>query len=236
MMRLMSATAVLAATLHAAGAFAAPPTVPVTACGQVVPVNARAVLASDLDCTGEPVGVVLSRRARLSLGGFTLTSGFNGVQCDASCTVTGPGSISGGQSGVVGQNVKVSGVTISDAVIYGVSGTLVDLEGVTVTDSGFFAVEAHRSTRITGRSLIGGFGGVSGGRAIVKSSTITTEVFGISATLVSLKDGSTIATGGGPEQRTIRTDKRPHLSSDSSCSGVSFNTRTGGSWGVCSLD
>jgi hypothetical protein len=209
----------------------------VTACAQVLPPNARGVLVSDLDCTGEVVGVTLGRNARLSLGGFTLISGFNGIECQGSCTVTGPGSISGGQAGVVGdKRILISGVTISDAENYGVQGSMVDLEGSTVIGAAFFAVSATRSARITSSSLDGVFGGISAGRAILKGSTVTADTFGISASTISLKSGSTVATGAGPDARALRTGKRPQLSDDSSCTGVSYNWKTKGSWGVCSLD
>lgn len=237
MIRLVATTALLASTLLAATASAAPPPIPVTVCGQVVPARALAVLASDLDCTGENTGVSLGRGAKLSLGGFTLSNGFNNVECSDSCTVTGPGSIAGGQTGVVGgKKVVVSGVTISGAAVYGVSSDLVELQGSTVTDSAFFGVSANRAARITGSTISGGFGGVSAGRAIVKSSTIAGDTFGISASLLSLKNGSSVASGGGPDARAIRTGKKPSLSSDSTCSGLSKNWTTGEAWGVCSLD
>ena len=58
-------------------------------------VGGKAVLAGDLDCTGESWGVRL-QSAQLDLAGFTLTGGnSHAVSCIASCKVKGPGVITG---------------------------------------------------------------------------------------------------------------------------------------------
>ncbi|MBY0273818.1 hypothetical protein K2Z84_00640 [Candidatus Binatia bacterium] len=237
MLRLAVSSALLASMLSAATALAAPD-VAVTTCGQVLPARAHGVLASDLDCTGQPVGVVVGRGGKLSLGGFTLASGFNGIECRGSCTVTGPGAINGGQAAVLSdKKVKVSSVTISSAVIYGVDGDIVELEGSTVTGTGYFAVQGRRSARISSSSISGGFGGASVGRAIVEGSTVSAATFGISGGSASVKDGSAIeTTSGEPSAYAIRTVKKPHVASDSTCSGRSLRLGSGDSWGVCSLD
>lgn len=237
MLRLAFTRALLTSILFAAPALAAPD-VPVTTCGQVVPARAQGVLASDLDCTGEPVGVVLGRAAKLSLGGFTLANGFVGVQCDGSCTVTGPGTLSGSQAGVLSpKTAKVSGVTISGMAVYGIDASYLELESSTVSDVAFFAVQAGRAVRMENSAISASFGGVSG-RAVVKSSTIAATRFGISGTFAALKNGSSVDMSGGvPEAVALRTVKRPTVSSDSTCIGRSASLGAPvPSWGVCSLD
>lgn len=239
MLRLTASSALLTSMLFAATALAAPPEIPVTTCGQVLPARAHGVLASDLDCTGEPVGVVLGRAAKLSLGGFTLANGFNGVQCDGSCTVTGPGTITGSQAGILGaKKAKVSGVTISSMAVYGIDAPAIELEDSTVSDVAFFAVQGQRSVRMESSSITASFGGLSVERAVVKGSTIAASQFGMSGTFLSLKDGSAIdMSGGAVDAYAIRTVKRPHLSSDATCTGRSLSLGPlVPSWGVCSLD
>jgi hypothetical protein len=60
---------------------AASPPVAVTSCGQSVPDYTTGFLTADLDCGAAPVGVLLGRKGRLDLGGFTLSGATNAVVC-----------------------------------------------------------------------------------------------------------------------------------------------------------
>jgi len=64
--------------------------VPVTACGEILE-GKKGVLMNDLTCTGSRA--ILLIRSRLDLNGFTISG--SGVLCENTCTVTGPGTITG---------------------------------------------------------------------------------------------------------------------------------------------
>ena len=67
----------------------------VTACNQIVARGVTGNLVSDLDCS-LPYGsyaVVLAQGARLELNGFTLSSDADGVKCEGTCRISGPGTI-----------------------------------------------------------------------------------------------------------------------------------------------
>jgi hypothetical protein len=90
-----TAMAVLAVGLMANVAQA----VDVTTCGQFVPANEVGTLVASLDCSGAPSGsaaVRLANRARLELGGHSITTppGGIGVACtQVRCAVNGPGTL-----------------------------------------------------------------------------------------------------------------------------------------------
>src|SRR5215472_11906574 len=65
----------------------------ITACGQTIVRKDTGVLTVDLSCSSSAEGVFLDDKATLQLNGHTITGG--GVECIASCTVTGPGTITG---------------------------------------------------------------------------------------------------------------------------------------------
>jgi hypothetical protein len=88
-----------------------------TECGQVL--EGTYYLTGDLDCTGVPGhGVDLtSRRSRVELRGFTLSNASSaGIQCRQSCTIIGPGTITGSASfGVrVGRRAHIIDVTLTN--------------------------------------------------------------------------------------------------------------------------
>ena len=103
----------------------------VTECGTHV-LRGDAVLGNDLDCTGRPqfeAAITLERSSTLDLAGFTIvgqqSSGV--VACLKNCKVRGPGTIVGGKWGVNGgrprpRNVRVTGVTLRDQLLEGVTG------------------------------------------------------------------------------------------------------------------
>ena len=79
-MRLALVTLLLSVVLRPAHA------IDVTACGTVVPEGDVGVLQVDLDCGVLPVGVTLSKGARLDLNGHTLRGGARGVLVDVTLT------------------------------------------------------------------------------------------------------------------------------------------------------
>jgi hypothetical protein len=238
-MRTIRASVLIPALLAATSALAAPPApTPVTSCGQTVPARARAVLAADLDCTGQPVGVSLGRGARLSLGSFTLSGAVIGVQCSSGCTVTGPGTISGNSTGVDGE----AAVTVRDLVLSGFTVLAVDAKtsltvaGSTITGAELYALKGGRSVKLQGSSISSSFGGVSSPRLNMRGSTITGCTRGFAGSRATLLDGSTIDTSAsGPDARALRTWARPRVAG-STCIGRSENIATGEPWGVCSQD
>ena len=239
MMRTIRASVLIPALLVATSALAAPPApTPVTSCGQTVPARARAVLAADLDCTGQPVGVSLGRGARLALGGFTLNGAVIGVRCSSGCTVTGPGTISGNSTGVDGEAaVAVRDLVLSDFTVTAVDAkTSLTVAGSTITGAEYGLV-GRRSVKLEGSSISSSFGGVSSPRLTMRGSTITGCTRGFAGSRATLLDGSTIDTSAaGPDARALRTWARPRVAGGSTCIGRSESIKTGEPWGVCSQD
>jgi hypothetical protein len=139
----------------------------VTECGEIVAAGRTAYLLEDLDCRGSGTeGVILSHRARLVLGGHTITgdpaevasSGapLQGVRCETGsvCSIDGPGAIVGfSASGVAGTRVRVRDVWIGDNAKAGVSAfENVKLRDV-VIDNGSLAVHAGGRVHASGADL-----------------------------------------------------------------------------------
>lgn len=238
MMRTIRASVLIPALLVATSALAAPPApTPVTSCGQIVPARARAVLAADLDCTGQQAGVILSTGSRLDLGGFTLSGAVIGVRCDGRCTVTGPGTISDSEEGIQG----LTSVTVRDVVLSGFTESAVRARGalaasgLTITGAALYGL-AGLNVKADNCSISSSWGGVTARHARLRGITITDCTRGFTGTYVALLDGSTIDTvAAGPAARAIRSWKRPRIV-DSSCLGRSEAIRTDEPWGVCSQD
>lgn len=233
---LVAAASVLTfSTAHAAP----PPPIPVTACGQVVPARARAVLATDLDCSGVQEGVVLESGAKLALDGHALVAGASvGVLCRRGCAVSGPGTITGGGGGISSNgSLKVAGVEIVGTI----NGITTDgLRSVTVTGSvfrdNFKGITQAKGAKVDGSTFTDNSVAIEVDRASVSATTITGGSFGISSRAATVKKGSSIDTsGGGGAARDFNTGSRPQLK-NSTCAGHSFNWNTGGSWGLCALD
>ena len=74
---------------------------PITRCGDAA--SGTVYLAADLDCSDQfpSRGIRLEGRARLELRGFSITNAaFFAVQCDGSCEIVGPGTLSNSAGGV----------------------------------------------------------------------------------------------------------------------------------------
>jgi hypothetical protein len=120
-------------------------------CGQTVPPGETGTLLTDLTCgSGDQYAVYLEDHATLVLLGHVMTATpdaakqNDGVGCNASCTVIGPGEISGFEYGVStnGGLVRVSNLSVHDCE-GGVAGTQVLATNVSASDNserGFGAV------------------------------------------------------------------------------------------------
>lgn len=94
----------------------------ITACGQTVPRGDIGVLKLDLVCTDDvtPIAVNLEPNAGLDLNGYTISGGGAGVGCFGparSCTVRGPGVISGATMNGIAANNAVGRVVVEDVTI-----------------------------------------------------------------------------------------------------------------------
>lgn len=197
----------------------------------------RAVLTTDLDCTGQQAGVILRTGSRLDLGGFTLSGAVIGVRCDGRCTVTGPGTISGSKFGVNGvTSVTMRDVGLADFTESAVrAGGALSASSVTITGAALYGL-AGLNVKADDSSVSSSFGGVTARNARLRGITITGCTRGFTGTYVALLDGSTIDTvAAGPAARAIRSWKRPRIV-DSTCLGRSEGIRTEEPWGVCSMD
>ena len=82
--------------------------VPITVCGQFVD-SGGGILMNDLDCTGLALAAIDASRGTVDLNGYTVTGGISGVHCSPSCTVIGPGTVTGAeQDGVTARNSSSS--------------------------------------------------------------------------------------------------------------------------------
>lgn len=167
MRKIVVATALLAI---AAGRVSA---VDITDCGQVVANEDVGVLVADLTCpaTGVVAGVLSETgrakgRVTVQLNGHTLSAGL-GILCNARCTVEGPGTISGGESGVL-VSAYPGDLTLRNLLIqgaeYGVSqgGRTVTLENVEVSDNLEAGLVLYSVRRLKGSNVVvsrnGGWG------------------------------------------------------------------------------
>ncbi len=113
----------------------------VSQCGTVVAAMQTAVLAANVDCTGHVgPGITLQDGAMLQLGGFSLIGdpaqpATDGVVCETSCRVAGPGEI----RGFTRDGVKAaSSIMLDDVDIRGQGEDGADANFVTAKDCGFY--------------------------------------------------------------------------------------------------
>ena len=142
--------------------------VTIEACGETVAAGRTAYLLADLDCRGTgSEGIVLANRARLVLGGHTITGdpeersadgrSLQGVRCEAGsiCTIDGPGAVVGfSASGVAGTRVRIRDVYIAGNAVAGISAfENVRLHGVAIADNGALGVHAGGRVRADASDL-----------------------------------------------------------------------------------
>ena len=197
----------------------------VTACNQTVPRGVTGNLVSDLDCS-LPYGsyaVVLSQGARLELNGFTLSSDADGVKCEGTCRISGPGTIARTQP-------SCSGQTVIDT--YGVfGGGKVALDDVTLTSWGFATWASlrlnARNVHVDGQcdGLVGNYSTIS-----VKDSVITNNAGRGIAESGRVKVSDSIITGNFAD---ITAGKRPRVSRSTCVTSVGGPGAAPDTWGVC---
>ena len=210
----------LALSTSAASAF------DIVACGQVVGAGEVGDLRRDLDCPSERLGGVgLIDGATLNLNGFVLRGGGGGtgVACTpqrrtrGTCTVNGPGEITGFEIGVGGVGCRL---VVHDLLLrgngYGLAAPLVcDVEAQNVT-----AVENRRdgiqAQRVRGRNLTArgnGRGGVTATKRIdvhALDATGNGEI-GVSAQRGRIVDSTVVENGAGADGLDIAGYRRLRL-------------------------
>lgn len=135
----------------------------VDTCGQHT--SGPAVLNADLDCTGFDGTNLTMDGGTLTMNGHTITGGFIGVQCDRSCAIVGPGTITGATFGGI------------QAIASGIKATQVDL-----IDNGQFGAQVWGTASISGPATISGNGSTAirvGNKAKLKDLTITGNLTGV---------------------------------------------------------
>jgi len=224
----------------------------ITACGQGVQTGDTGVLTTDLDCT-----VIVGDRGTLDFAGHTITlSGANeSVVCYGSCTLTGPGEITGAHTnssdpGVIAAGVFVLGVrlTAQDLNIHdndwGIAGQLRSvaiLKNVTVSDSvhsGIYLNARVKGTNVT-VSNSGEFGLLGSQSVAMSGVTVTGSgmagVISASGRLV-LRDSTVTGNGGGTLD--LLSPRRPKLKNTVCDHSAMLNSdnSAGPPWGVCTQD
>jgi hypothetical protein len=97
--------------------------VDITGCDQEVPPGEVGILTTDLDCGPNTVegsyGVELEPYATLRLEGHTITGPRYAVYCPKSCTIVGPGTLTGAFYGIWAFDERNLRVDVSDVTIAG---------------------------------------------------------------------------------------------------------------------
>jgi hypothetical protein len=148
---------------------AAPPSVPITACGQIL--EGSGFLTGDLDCSGFSDGraaIVVKKNGHVDLGGFTVTLPIGldrvGLYCVDKCSVgNGVFATAGrGYAAIQSLNrVKVADVAMHDAPSNGILGRVGTLTNVTVASHlDATCVDGFERLRVVGLSCIDGHSGV----------------------------------------------------------------------------
>ncbi|HYC57497.1 MAG TPA: hypothetical protein VEL28_21375 [Candidatus Binatia bacterium] len=95
--------------------------VAITACGGNVPAGETGVLQGDVVCSlSTQTGVVVESGGTLVLDGHSLSGGANGVLCTTSCTIQGPGEITGfSGAGISSSTNPKPRITVIDTDVLG---------------------------------------------------------------------------------------------------------------------
>lgn len=234
--------------LSATLASAAPPQVPISACGDTVPRKAVGYLTTDLDCTGftgTPGAVMVSKGAALELRGHTITGALFGVVCgelrprpdlppalyvEGKCRIDGGGGsvLASEAHGILGLRTTVRNLTIDGAGQLGISGLgPTKLEHVTVTNSSKFGVSIDGSVRLVDATVTGNHGGIGAHSIRIFGSTATGNDIdaSCSGSLFQIACADLVA-----RHRPAVRDTQCGLSS------APYDVRPPHTWGVCTLD
>lgn len=185
---------VMCAAIFASAGSVAAQTV-VTTCGQET--SGPAVLNADLDCAGFDGYALTMHGGTLTMNGHTITGGLIGVQCDITCKIVGPGTVTA--STFAGVNAFGVGLKMSQ---------------VDVTNNAVFGAQVWDQAVISGPAVFSGNGEAIrvGVKAKLKDLTITGNGAGVDAAnnakvgSISVQ-GSTITNNDGAglgAQRSIK--------------------------------
>lgn len=157
-------SALVVAVLGFANAIPAAAQTAVATCGQET--SGPATLNADLDCTGFGGYDLTMHGGTLTMNGHTITGGVVGVQCDVSCKIIGPGTITAS---------TFAGVNAQDV---GLKMTQVD-----VTNCGYAGIQVWNGATVKGPAVFSGNGVAMrvGARAKLRDVTITGNDSGVSA-------------------------------------------------------
>lgn len=243
MSRRLALVAAVSFAFVATPAFAAHPTVAVTACGQVIPRGAVGQLAADLDCTGfvdTLAAVIVSNGATLDLGGFTLTGGQFNVVC-GDVETDSFGQLSADPLG----RCTIRRGTLREAGAHGAMGGKLQVVDVRVENAGQEGVYALKRASFENVTITGsgGQGARVDGRALVRGSTISGSAEeAIVARSLRALDSDLRGNGAGPQCPAafncadIRTPTRPAVIRTACNLSRGAGATSYGGWGVCLLD
>jgi hypothetical protein len=221
--------------------------VPITVCGQTVPVTEHGVLAADLTCpTGEGTfAVAVDNGGSLDLAGHTLSGGRTGVRCTKRCTISSTGSAGTIKDSEATLGVGVAAVTdggkitISNVIVDNhTAGLLTDFDhgkvlatDLTLTNTGI-GIQG-RKVKLTGLTASGNYTVAQARKTSVVDSTVTAS--GNSAfqgRVVILMNSSVTGSGSGIDLLTMR---RPKVV-NSTCEVSRILQNPTETWAVCAND
>lgn len=136
----------------------------VDTCGQHT--SGPATLNADLDCTGFDGTVLTMNGGTLAMNGHTITGGYISVQCDRTCKIIGPGTLTG--SGFAGVQAF---------------GTGLKMKQVSSTNHAYAGAQVWDSAMIEGPAVFSGNGVALrvGYKAKLKDLTISNNAAGVDA-------------------------------------------------------
>jgi len=215
-------------------------------CGQHI--SGSGFLVQDLDCPTTEPAVTMTSTGILELGGFSIHGGEYGIQCLRSCSVIGPGVVSGAEEdgiGAIGHLMLSNMTSTGNGFAGGKAGrsALVldsDLEG-----NQHCGVESLGTLRAKRSMMTGNGCGAYGDRSARLSEVTATgnAVVGVLGSGIGLVDSTVTGNGSDPRcgVEAVCADViaflRPPRLRNSTC-GTSATTSDPptGTWGVCSAD
>lgn len=230
-------------------ASAAKPVVPVTNCYNLVK-DAIGELQGDLNCSTFGPTIVDLENSTLRLNGFTITgiavptggTTAGVVNCRKKCSIEGPGTIVGGEAGIVmggGKIVRVENVEIRDSLNVGaniVGESRARFTNVKIEDSDGCAYIGETLILKESEIVDNQCGIYSTGKLHVVDSDIINNTgspdyhFGVFAAKARIS-GSTLG-GNLPD---VKSNQKPGFHG-SVCETSDVNGAPGATWGICSLD
>jgi len=223
----------------------------ITSCAQLVENDETGVLVTDLTCpsNGVVAGVLSASgratgRVTIQLNGHTISAA-TGILCNARCTIEGPGTISGGISGIyvatAPGDLTLRNLTIEGAE-YGVGqgGRITTLENVTINDNEEAGLVLYTVRRLKGTNVtVSGNGGwgIKADEARIKLTNLTALDNAGGAVIASKRSVTLIDSTLAGNAFDVFGWRRPKLI-NTSCE-LSQGPNPDGSfhtWGVCAND